>query len=120
MAITLPDTRQLPDEVLEALRFRALHACELGFTQADVANILGVAPETVCRWWVAYSNGGLEAWAEYRKTGYPVTPQSPQVTDAKRPVRFYYPNTESGANSANVTAQGAIDVFATRLFWDVD
>ena len=71
--------------------------------------------------WLAYVNfSGLEAWAEYRKTGYPVTPQSPQVTDAKRPVRFYYPNTESGANSANVTAQGAIDVFATRLFWDVD
>lgn len=71
--------------------------------------------------WLAYANfTGLEAWAEYRKTGFPVTPQSPQVTDAKRPVRFYYPNTESGSNAANVTAQGVIDVFATRLFWDVD
>ena len=71
--------------------------------------------------WLAYANfSGLEAWAEYRKTGFPVTPQSPQVTDAKRPVRFYYPNTESGSNAANVTAQGTIDVFATRLFWDVD
>lgn len=71
--------------------------------------------------WLAFNNfNGLEAWAEYRKTGYPVTPQSIQVTDSKRPVRFYYPNTESGSNTANVTAQGAIDVFTTRLFWDID
>jgi len=71
--------------------------------------------------WVTFTNfSGLEAWAEYRKTGLPVTPQSIQVPDAKRPVRFFYPNTESGANQANVTAQGTIDVFATRLFWDID
>ena len=71
--------------------------------------------------WLALCNfSGLEAWSEYRKTGYPVTPQSIQVPDAKRPVRFFYPNTESGANGENVTAQGAIDVFSTRLFWDVD
>ncbi len=71
--------------------------------------------------WIAFTNfNGLEAWAEYRKTGIPATPQSVQVTDARRPVRFFYPNTESGANAANVTAQGAIDVFATRLFWDID
>ncbi len=71
--------------------------------------------------WVTFTNfSGLEAWSEYRKTGLPVTPQSIQVPDSKRPVRFFYPNTESGANQANVTAQGTIDAFATRLFWDVD
>jgi Starch-binding associating with outer membrane len=71
--------------------------------------------------WIALANlSGLEAWSEYRKTGLPVTPQSIQVADSKRPVRFYYPSTESGSNSANVTAQGTIDVFNTRLFWDVD
>jgi hypothetical protein len=71
--------------------------------------------------WLALCNyNGLEAWAEYRKTGFPVTPQTPQVTDNRRPVRFFYPNTESGANAENVKAQGAIDVFATRLFWDID
>ena len=29
MAIFLPDARQLSDELLEALRLRALHGCEL-------------------------------------------------------------------------------------------
>jgi transposase len=70
MAVTLPDTRHLPDNVLEALRLRAVRACERGFTQSDVANILGVAPETVCRWWVAYSDGGLEA-IPHERTGRP-------------------------------------------------
>ena len=71
--------------------------------------------------WIALCNfSGLEAWSEYRKTNLPVTPQTVQVVDTKRPVRFFYPNTESGSNTANVTAQGTIDAFGTRLFWDVD
>jgi transposase len=59
MAITLPDARQLSDEVLEALRLRALRACELGFSESDVAAMLGVARETVSRWWSAYQAEGL-------------------------------------------------------------
>lgn len=71
--------------------------------------------------WIALTNfSGLEAWAEYRRTNLPVTPQSIQVPDNKRPLRLFYPNTEGGSNVANVTAQGTIDVFATRIFWDVD
>ncbi len=71
--------------------------------------------------WIALSNfNGLEAWAEYRRTNLPATPQTVQVVDAKRPLRFFYPNTESGSNAANVSAVGAVDVFATKLFWDVD
>jgi transposase len=60
MAISLPDARQLSDEVLEALRLRALHGCELGFTEADVAELLGVSREAVSRWWTAYTAGGLD------------------------------------------------------------
>ena len=37
MAIPLPDARELSDDVLEALRLRALHGCELGFTQGYCA-----------------------------------------------------------------------------------
>jgi transposase len=71
MAISLPDARQLSDEVLEALRLRALHGCELGFTEADVADLLGVSHETVSRWWTAYTAGGLGAVPGDR-TGRPV------------------------------------------------
>ena len=59
MAITLPDARQLPDEVLEALRLRAMRGIELGFSEADLAGLLGVRRETISRWWSAYSADGL-------------------------------------------------------------
>src|SRR3954469_12994588 len=59
MAITLPDARQLSDEVLEALRLRALRACEMGLGESDVAAMLGGARETVSRWWSAYQAHGL-------------------------------------------------------------
>jgi Winged helix-turn helix len=71
MAISLPDARQLSDEVLEALRLRALRGCELGFTGADVADLLGVSRETVSRGWTAYAAGGLGALPSDR-TGRPV------------------------------------------------
>jgi transposase len=71
MAITLPDARKLSDEVLQALRLRALRGCELGFTESEVAELLGVARETVARWYAAYARGGLDALPEER-TGRPV------------------------------------------------
>src|SRR5262245_6890597 len=70
MAISLPDARQLSDEVLEALRLRALRGCELGFSEADIADLLGVSRETVSRWWSAYTTGGLDALPSDR-TGRP-------------------------------------------------
>src|SRR5215212_3720740 len=71
MGITLPDARQLSDEVLEALRLRALRACELGFSESDVAAMLGVARETVSRWWSAYQANGLDGLPDER-SGRPV------------------------------------------------
>jgi transposase len=61
MALTIPNTRQLSDETLEALRLRAVRACTMGLPQTTIADALGVARETVCRWWNAYLRGGLEA-----------------------------------------------------------
>jgi transposase len=71
MALSLPDARQLSDEVLEALRLRAVRGCELGFTQTDIADLLGVSQETVSRWWTAYATGGPAALPGDR-TGRPV------------------------------------------------
>jgi transposase len=71
MAISLPDARQLSDEVLEALRLRALRGCELGYTETEIAGLLGLSRETVSRWWTAYADHGLEALPGDR-TGRPV------------------------------------------------
>jgi transposase len=71
MAISLPDARQLPDDVLQALRLRALHACELGYSETEVAVLFGISRETVSRWWTAFANDGLDALPGER-TGRPM------------------------------------------------
>lgn len=72
--------------------------------------------------WLALTNySGFEAWAEYRRTNFPVTPASASTAaNAPRPLRLFYPQPELASNGENVTAQGTIDVFSTRIFWDVD
>lgn len=71
MAISLPDARQLSDEVLEALRLRAVRGCQLGFSETELAELLGVCRETVCQWWSAYADGGRDALPRDR-TGRPL------------------------------------------------
>jgi transposase len=71
MALPLPDARELSDEVLEALRLRAVRGCQLGFTEVQIAEILGVARETVSRWWSAYADRGVQALPHHR-TGRPL------------------------------------------------
>ena len=71
MAIELPDTRSESNEVLEALRLRAVRARELGYGVVDIAAILGVREETVSRWCVKYQQGG-EAALPGDRTGRPV------------------------------------------------
>jgi transposase len=71
MAIELPDGRSEPNDVLEALRLRAVHARQLGYAVGDIAAILGVREETVSRWSSQYDRGGLEALPGDR-TGRPI------------------------------------------------
>src|SRR5919112_290717 len=61
MAIQLPDGRSESNDVLEALRLRAVQARQLGYALGDIAAILGVREETVSRWCSRYARGGQEA-----------------------------------------------------------
>ncbi len=72
--------------------------------------------------WIALTNySGFEAWCDFRRTNYPVLPVSAGAPVGQPlPVRLYYPQTESSTNGANVSAQGTVDVFTGKLFWDVD
>jgi len=61
-----------------------------------------------------------EAWAELRRTDYPVLP--PDVIGARpleRPVRIVYPSAEITSNSQNYAAVRAQDTPTTRVWWDV-
>lgn len=77
--------------------------------------------------WLANFPLGLEAWADYRRTGYPklmpvVVNNSGGVVDIKRgPRRLAYPQEERTNNSANYNAAvgmlGGADNMATDLWW---
>lgn len=71
MAIPLPDARELSDDVLEALRLRALRGCQLGLTEVQLAQTLGVARETISRWWATYADQGVSA-LPHRRSGRPL------------------------------------------------
>lgn len=71
MPIQLPDARQLSDEALQVLRLRALRGIELGYSELDLADLLGVCNETISRWWTAYSTQGLDSLPGER-SGRPV------------------------------------------------
>lgn len=128
--VTLPNTAQAYFEEGIVQSFRVLGApvaAAAAFKGSKINNYDWVASTDklaaiAIQKWIAMANfSGFEAWAVYRKTNLPVIPQSVQVPEPnKRPIRFFYPNTEAGSNAENVKAQGAVDVFATRLFWDVD
>lgn len=61
MSIELPDARQLSDEALQILRLRALHGIELGYSEVELAQLLGVCHETISRWWTTYQTEGLDS-----------------------------------------------------------
>lgn len=61
MSITLPDARELSDDTLQQLRLRALRGIELGYTEVELADLLGVSHVTISRWWTTYQAQGLEA-----------------------------------------------------------
>jgi transposase len=71
MPIQLPDARQLSDEALQVLRLRALRGIELGFSEVELAELLGVCHETISRWWTSYCAEGLDSLPGGR-TGRPL------------------------------------------------
>src|SRR5438105_4104313 len=71
MAIELPDARHLSDEALQGLRLRALHGLELGYSEGELADLLGLRQETISRWWTAYRAEGLRSLPGGR-TGRPL------------------------------------------------
>ena len=129
-AVTLPSTAQAYYEqgVKEAFRLTgtaASAATTLLTSGIDLSDWTASPDKLKAIWmqkWLALTNySGFEAWCEYRKNNFPVTPPSASTAaNAPRPLRLFYPSGEVASNGENVKAQGTIDVFATRLFWDVD
>lgn len=72
--------------------------------------------------WVAMFDQGLQAWFEWRRTGYPVlTPAEDGLNGGKIPVRLRYPSDEYSRNGENVAKAVALqgdDNLNTPVWWD--
>ncbi len=71
------------------------------------------------KWLALNSISGWEAWTEFRRTGYPSdNPISLAAIKPIHPKRLMYPNSELGRNGEQVSKQGTIDPFTSKIFWD--
>ena len=75
--------------------------------------------------WKALFSQGIEAWTEYRRTGFPIlaspSPNAIFENNGNVPTRLRYPESEYSLNGANVAAGAALnggpDDKQTRLWW---
>lgn len=77
------------------------------------------------QYWIASFQNGPEAWANFRRTGFPALAPNPypnqDLTSEDFIRRMTYPSSEIGVNTANVNAAIARmgpDILDTRIWWD--
>jgi transposase len=120
MPIQLADARQLSEEALEVLRLRALRGIELGYSEIDLAELLGVRNETISRWWTAYAANGLAALPSGHR-GRPLGSgrllSDPQAQRIRECIDFYAPE-QLGIAHAPWTRRAVRDLI--RNEFDVD
>ena len=73
--------------------------------------------------WIALFDNGMEAWANYRRTGIPSLVPGPAAVQPMVPLRAPYPSNEEDLNKTNlaeaIARQGG-DSPTTPVWWDVN
>lgn len=99
------------------------------YLSSPAATLSGGTPEEdleniIVQKYLAIFNQGREAWAEFRRTGYPKiwTGGDLGVTNGNIPRRLTYPKTEYNLNNANVSDAASRlsggDQMTSRIWWD--
>jgi hypothetical protein len=87
------------------------------------------------KWFALNGIAPFEVWCDYRRTdivygegvSYDQTGTGAWATNlsvlsgaaSSIPVRLFYPQSEYSFNEANVNTQGSINVFTSKVFWDL-
>ncbi|MEJ8758673.1 SusD/RagB family nutrient-binding outer membrane lipoprotein [Pontibacter sp. H259] len=92
---------------------------------ADAATVSGGILQVIGEEkWKSLFPQGFDAWAEWRRTGYPVlTPAEDAVNSGAIPTRYLYPIEESTVNGTNIktgigTLSPADDKNDSKVWWD--
>lgn len=126
-----------PDDVQAAVAYNAGITASLtqhGVAAADVTTFLAqptvvynpttAVKQIITQKWVAnYEGYAFEAWADWRRTGFPVLSPSPvaQNVGGQIPRRLGYSTNEPSLNKVNyaaVIARQGPDELSTRVWWD--
>lgn len=116
------DAQALFEEAITA----AFAQYDLAVPGGYIAQLGAVSKENIMtQKWIALFGQGIEAWTEYRRTGYPVMPAAdPQAkfqNDGVLPTRLVYPSTEYSLNGARVQETESLnagpDNMKTKLWW---
>jgi hypothetical protein len=95
----------------------------LANTNVDLTGVAGDLQKIQLQQYIAYYPDGLQAWANWRRTGVPALVPTPNAINAggKIPRRYVYGANEYSVNAANVAAAAAAmggDTQDTRVWWD--
>jgi hypothetical protein len=101
---------------------------QYGLTVPDgyIAQLGAVSKDNIMtQKWIALFGQGIEAWTEYRRTGYPVMPAAdPRAkfqNDGVLPTRLVYPSTEYSLNGVQVKEaeilNAGLDNMKTKMWW---
>ncbi len=83
------------------------------------------------KWFALNASATYEIWTDYRRTDYvlgrpvdydagPPISVAPSNTSNRIPRRLLFPQNEYNYNASNVSAEGKVDVFANKIFWDLN
>lgn len=82
----------------------------------------GTLEQIATQKWIALFGQGIEAWTEWRRTGFPaLSPAINPIGITEIPSRYQYPSNEQSLNAANYTAAAAAiggDNLTTKLWWN--
>ncbi len=85
------------------------------------ASMQGKVRQIQVQKWIALFDNGIEAWSEFRRTGYPVLVPGPAALLNQVPTRFSYPNVEYAVNGTNVAAAASRlggNTMVVPVWWD--
>lgn len=106
----------VPDPATAATSYYSQGVVNVGW----IASTDKVQAIIVQKWTALNGYSNLEAYNEYRRTGFPSDLPRSVASGAlgtTQPFRILFPTTEFQTNAANVKAEGTIDRFATKIFW---
>lgn len=116
------DARTLYEDAIQA------NFSELGLPDEEFASFINSSfgrytnvERIAIQKWVALYGRGIEAWTEYRRTGYPVLQPAAFALVNSIPCRFLYPLTEEQTNKENLLKASQTlsdgDQVTSKLWW---